>query len=119
MRQQGHDVSEARSAEDALALLQTREVDLVVTDYQLGGATGSWLAHIASRGQNTRSPRAVLITGHEHVADAEGLTVLRKPLDIPSFLASISQALDLADIEQAPAPGPAQRIALALYVNDA
>jgi CheY-like chemotaxis protein len=119
LRRQGYDVTEAGSAEQALAVLDARHVDLVITDYQLGGATGSWLARMAARGMNPGSPRAILMTGHDHLADAAGLTVLRKPLDVPRLLAEVAAAIDTAGAPPAPPPGPVQRIALVLYVNDA
>jgi DNA-binding NtrC family response regulator len=118
LRHEGYSVLEAASAEDAVATLDSREVDLVVSDYQLGGATGAWLARLTARVLRPSSPRAILVTGHDELADAEGLTVLKKPLDIDHFLNIVARALDERHPEAAPAPVPAQRIAFALYVND-
>ncbi|HEX6323456.1 MAG TPA: response regulator [Vicinamibacterales bacterium] len=119
LRQEGHDVREAGSAETALAVLEAHDVDLVIADYQLGGATGSWLARVAARRGAAGAPRALLMTAHDHLADADGLTVLRKPLDIPRLLAEIAAAVDTADAPPEPPPGPVQRIAFVLYVNGA
>jgi DNA-binding NtrC family response regulator len=117
LRQEGHDVREAASAEEALTRLEEQPIDLVVADYQLAGATGTWLARIAAR--SVRPPRrAIIITGHDSVADVDGITVLRKPLDIDRFLDAIGLALAAPDPSPQPLDGPSQRIALVLYVTD-
>jgi DNA-binding NtrC family response regulator len=117
LRQQGHDVREAGSAEEALARLEEDAIDLVVADYQLAGATGTWLARVAARSLHRPPRRAIIVTGHETVADIDGITVLRKPLDIDRFMDAIGLALD-APAPPQPLDGPAQRIALVLYVTD-
>jgi CheY-like chemotaxis protein len=116
LRAEGYAVTESASAEDALECLQMQAFDLLITDYQLGGATGSWLARIATGSMQPSSPRALLITGHDEVADAGGLTVLHKPLDMPVFLSVVAQALAFQPAA-APVP-PAQRIAFVLYVTN-
>ncbi len=115
LRGAGYEAIEAASAEAALAILQQRGCDLLVTDYQLGGATGAWLARVASRSATGGPPPTLLITGHRSVADADGLTVLRKPLDPATFLDEVAQAL--SGPPPSPAPEPSQRIAVVLYVN--
>ena len=117
LRAHGHAVIEAASAESALAALAGEPVDLLVADYQLGGATGAWLARIAGRTQPT-APRAILVTGHDSIRDAEGLTVMRKPIDVDRFLALVDRALDEPPLDAASIDRPAQRIALVLYVTD-
>ncbi len=117
LREEGHDVREAASAEEALARLEDSAIDLVVADYQLAGATGTWLARIA-RSVHGAPRRTIIISGHDTLADAAGFTVLRKPIDVARFLDAIGLALG-----EAPAPadalsGPLQRIAFVLYVTD-
>ena len=50
LKQQGFDSVTANSAEEALALLDTRRFDLVVTDYKMGGMDGiRCIAHLRVR----------------------------------------------------------------------
>jgi CheY-like chemotaxis protein len=118
LEMKGYEVATAESAEDALDLLQVDQFDLLVTDYQLGGATGTWLARIAARSMHLPSSHALLITGRDHVVDGDGLTVLRKPLDLDQFLSEVAQALAAPIPPRDEVAPPAQRIALILYVND-
>jgi len=118
LRGEGYEASEAESAEGALDLLQHQPYDLIVTDYDLGGATGLWLAQIATR-TASKAPRALLVTGHERIDEAtDGLKVLRKPLDLPRFLAEVDQALRFEPEPIAQSLVPPQRIALTLYVSE-
>ena len=117
LRAEGYTVSEAESAEAALDLLQASHFDLIVTDYQLGGATGAWLARMATASLQPSPPRVLMVTGHERLADTAGLNVLSKPLDVARFLAEVKQALTYELRPTEPAR-PAQRIAFVLYVSD-
>jgi DNA-binding response OmpR family regulator len=65
LRMHGYAVSEAASAEEALKVWHAHPFDLLVTDYQLGGATGSWLAGIAARTVQPTTLRVLLMTGHD------------------------------------------------------
>lgn len=114
LRRDGHEVLQAASAERALAILQHSEVDLIIADYQLGGATGAWLARQIRRGR--AAPQVLLLTGHTALADAAGLPLVRKPVDPDRFLQQVRQSLE------GPAPddgrvAPRQRIAFVLYSN--
>jgi CheY-like chemotaxis protein len=117
LRAHGHRVIEAASAEGALEALAGEPVDLVVADYQLGGATGAWLARIVGRTLRPSAPRAILVTGHDSIRDAEGLTVLRKPIDVDRFLVMVDRALDEPPQDIVPIDRPAQRIAFIMYVT--
>lgn len=116
LRTEGYTVTEAANAEAALALLQTHRFDLMVTDYQLGGATGTWLARVAGRSLQAGVPQTLLITGHAEIADADGLRVFHKPLEPVTFLREVRQALEHPAANHG--ADPAQRIALILYVNE-
>lgn len=118
LRLEGYAVTEAGNAEQALGFLQTDNFALMVTDYQLGGATGTWLARIAACGINPSSPRALLMTGHDQIADAGGMTVLKKPLNVERFLSEVKQAIAFPPDRHEDARAAAQRIAFILYVND-
>jgi CheY-like chemotaxis protein len=116
LRSEGYAVTEAANAEDALGLLQSQSFDLLVTDYQLSGATGTWLARVAGRSLQAGAPQTLLITGHSQISDGAGLRVLRKPLDAEVFLREVQQTL--AHPPGDDTPRPTQRIALILYVNE-
>jgi CheY-like chemotaxis protein len=118
LRAEGYVVAEADSAEAALEVLHSEPVDLLVSDYQLGGATGAWLARIAGLALYPAAPRALLMTGHDRISDADGLRVLHKPIDISRFLAEVRQALLVAPAPTSDPTAPSQRIAFILYVSD-
>lgn len=112
----GHEVLQASSAERALEILPSGDVDLLIADYQLGGATGAWLARVAGRHGET-PPQVLLLTGHTDLADADDLKVLRKPLEPERLLSEVDQAL--AGAPAVPRQSAArQRIAFILYVSE-
>jgi CheY-like chemotaxis protein len=118
LRERRYVVTPAASAEEALEHLHVASFDLLITDYRLGGATGTWLARIAARSGQLATPRILLVTAYSNLPDAEGLQVVRKPFDHDAFLAKVEQVL-AGPASEAPRepPHPAQRIALTLYVN--
>src|SRR5687767_9430981 len=75
LRAEGYPVEGVRSAPEALAALETSEVDLLVTDYHLGGATGTWLARLATS-RSIDIPRVLLVSADRQMADADGLPVV-------------------------------------------
>lgn len=115
LRREGYETAEADSAESAVELLQGHACDLLVTDYDLGGSTGFWLAHTVARSGRVTSPRALLVTGHDEIAEDAALKVLRKPLDVPRFLLEVKQALTRQPRASAKPP---HRIAFTLYINE-
>lgn len=114
---EGYSVTDVASAEEALEQLHADTFDLMVTDYQLGGATGSWLARVAARSAAAPSPPALLMTGHRTISDGEGLKVLRKPLAADLFLHEVRQAIAGTPPAGRDLLGPSQRIAFILYVS--
>ncbi|WP_437351108.1 response regulator [Neorhizobium petrolearium] len=76
----GHQISEASTAEEALALLQERHFDVVVTDLGLPGISGGQFAQEARK----LSPDVgvVFATGNDRIPDeaaVEGAVLLQKP----------------------------------------
>ena len=117
LRLRGYEVTEAADAESALARLQDHTFDLLVSDYQLGDGTGTWIARYAAESPRQPPAGVLLVTGHDVVPDAEGLRILRKPLDMRRFLSEVEQALAF-DAETAADPSArGRRIAFVLYVN--
>lgn len=116
LRHAGYDVTEAASAEDALVALAASGFDLLVTDYRLGGATGSWLARVAAQTEPNATP-SLLMTAHRDLSDAQGLEVLRKPLHLDTLGLRIEQALAISQLQVRALAAPAQRAVLIHYVN--
>jgi two-component system nitrogen regulation response regulator NtrX len=95
----GHRTHEAGSGEDALALLDKEDVDLVILDVRLPRMTGiEVLQAIRGAVQFTGLP-VIMISGHASLAEAVnsvqlGATdFLEKPLDRDRLLVSVNNAL--------------------------
>jgi len=90
----GHAVVEARSGEEAVALLRrTRTVDLVVTDYAMPGMTGLQLADAVA----AERPGTVLLlsTGYAELPSGErsSLPRISKPFDQAALATAIEAAM--------------------------
>ena len=95
----GHRIHEAGSGEDALGLLETEEIDLVMLDVRLPRMNGiETLQAIRGKPQLTSLP-VIMISGHASLAEAVhsvqlGATdFLEKPLDRDRVLVSVNNAL--------------------------
>ncbi|MBB4067200.1 DNA-binding NtrC family response regulator [Gellertiella hungarica] len=90
----GHDIAEAASAEEALALLETQTFDVLLTDMGLPRMSGTELACTVRE----RLPDLGLIfaTGHHDLPDVPGRlrpVLLQKPFDMNDIRRAIEQAL--------------------------
>src|SRR5262245_47247487 len=80
----GHSVTTASSAEQALAILEPGKFDLVITDYAMPGMTGAELA-AAIKGRNPEQP-VVLLTAYAERLRSQPQTlasvdfIIEKPL---------------------------------------
>ena len=83
----GHEVCEASSASEALDLLKTRRVDIVLTDQAMPGMTGTELAREVSHSY-PETP-VVLVTGYADL-----------PKDTPAMLARLAKPFTQADLDQ-------------------
>jgi len=99
LRRQEFDVQEAESAEEALTVLRAvaPPVDLVVSDVRMPGMNGFELA-LELRTLHPTLP-VLLVSGfvddvavHQRI-EAEGLTLVNKPFDVPSFLSRVKHSL--------------------------
>lgn len=99
LRRQEFDVQEAASAEEALTVLRATPaaVDLVVSDVRMPGMSGFELA-LELRTLHPSLP-VLLVSGfvddvavHQRI-EAEGLTLVNKPFDVPSFLSRVKHSL--------------------------
>lgn len=98
LRREGYEILTARSAAEALAVLQQRPVDLIVSDQKMPGMSGlDLLREVASRFSGVRR---VLLTGWpEEIPDAElrpiGLSaLLPKPWDDAELKAILRRQLE-------------------------
>jgi DNA-binding NarL/FixJ family response regulator len=111
--EQGLDVAEAPSGEEALLEASRKKVDLLVSDFRLPGMSGVELV----RKFRARNPdvKVILITG---VSDSKALKDINevqvdayfsKPVPMSDFLAAVESSLGLArTIVQTPAEKPAE-----------
>lgn len=104
-------VTEAATAEEALAALELADFDLIVSDYSMPGKTGIDLLAVAHK----RAPRTgrVLITALEQLdIGVEAINrgkvdgFLRKPWDNAALVALVDSLLETRIAPAAPAPGP-------------
>jgi DNA-binding NtrC family response regulator len=97
---------EAGTAEEGLALLEERDVDLAILDLKLPKMSGlEALAKIRARPELARLP-VIVISGHASVAEAVeavqmGATdFFEKPLDRDRVLISVNNALKASELER-------------------
>ncbi|HLL53109.1 MAG TPA: response regulator [Myxococcaceae bacterium] len=93
LEEEGYEVTAVGSAEEGLAQMKANRFDLLVTDYSLPGETGTWLVREAEKQNLFKGARAMLVTAHPNPKGAEGLRVIRKPLDLDDFLREIHELL--------------------------
>jgi CheY-like chemotaxis protein len=92
----GYDVAVASDGEEALALFETGLYDLVLTDLLMPGMSG-WHVVEEVRRRMPGTP-VVLITGSatgedSRRAEAEGITILDKPIDLVALEGAVRSAL--------------------------
>lgn len=78
----GHNVMEAGTGDEALAIMESNVVDVLITDVGLPGMSGDSLAAMVRR--RWPAVQIIIATGHESVAtrpDLDGVEWLRKPYD--------------------------------------
>lgn len=93
MREGGHSVMEADSAESAMEILRGSTVDVLVTDVGLPGMSGDVFAAEALAVHP--SLRIVFATGLDHIPDPgedRGPVLLRKPYDAATLEAALRAA---------------------------
>jgi CheY-like chemotaxis protein len=95
----------ARSAEEALAMLDTEVVDLVVTDLNMPGASGLDLARELRR--RLDAPAVIFMTGSQLAKDKEtafelgAVAYLQKPVDVSHLLGLTREILRSRGAERA------------------
>ena len=100
LEKEGYSVSQASSGEEALARLDARAPDLVVTDVQMAGMDGLALFEAVHR----RHPAlpVIILTAHGNIPDAIDATrkgvfgYLTKPFEAKTLMMEVERALALA-----------------------
>ena len=98
LRDLGHDVIEAHSAESAMLVIRARPIDVLFTDVALPGMSGDVFAAEARAVQPT--VRIVFATGTDRIPDVGGgdsPVLLRKPFDQAAIAAALAPARPLRD----------------------
>jgi len=93
MREEGHKVLEAASAESAMHTLRESPIDVLVTDVGLPGMSGDVFAAEARALQP--GVRIVFATGLDHIPNTgqgDGPVLLRKPYDSAAIEAALKAA---------------------------
>ncbi|HVF82560.1 MAG TPA: response regulator [Sphingomicrobium sp.] len=103
LRDLGHSVTEAASGADAIAMLETNKVELLISDYAMPQLRGTEIV-LAARKLQPGLP-ALIITGYAE-ADEIGerphdVAVLGKPFTVSELVAAISGTLELSPAQAA------------------
>ena len=122
LRDEGHEVVEAESAEDGLSALRAARFDVVLSDYNLPGQSGTSMIEQARAEGRLAQTVPLLLSASTQIDGAEGIRLLRKPIDVDDLCREIAaaqaqaEALDPAEtaIEEAAARSA---IALMLFVH--
>jgi DNA-binding NtrC family response regulator len=97
LRREGYEIATAESAQEALALLEQRDFDLILSDHKMPGASGLALLERAAR--RRPAARRLLITGWtEEIPESElrrlGICALiTKPWEDARLKATLRRAL--------------------------
>lgn len=88
----------ASSTRTAIALLQERTFDAVVTDHDMPGGDGLALARFLRARPDLAELPVIMVSGHadpalERALAALGGALLRKPVDVEALLATVQRAL--------------------------
>ncbi|MBN1654654.1 MAG: sigma-54-dependent Fis family transcriptional regulator [Deltaproteobacteria bacterium] len=99
LEEQGHAVIDAATAENALSILASEDIDLVILDVRLPGISGLELLERTRQKPTLESLPVIMISGHASVAEAVHAVQLgatdffEKPLDRDRVLVSVTSAL--------------------------
>lgn len=104
----GHDAVGACDGEEALAIVQSRLPDLVITDVMMPRLNGLGLYDALRATERLREVPILFMSAVHAPALPKGAAFVRKPFDLDELEAGIARALDGRAIEVAP-PTPVDR----------
>jgi CheY-like chemotaxis protein len=92
LRSLGYPVTEAGSAEQGLLLLAAERFGLVLTDYHLPGASGTWMLGQAEAKGLLDDTAVLLLTAAVRVENGAAWQRLQKPVDMATLDAAVTCA---------------------------
>lgn len=103
LERRGHAVIDVATAEAALEVLRARTFDVVLTDENLPGMSGTKLLHEAFSEGLLVPERALICTADPFVRPSQGVRVMTKPLDIGRIASFVegrapTQTTDFVDL---------------------
>jgi len=94
---ENYEVVSAANADEAMRVLESQRIDLLLTDFQMPGRNGVELIEAARRANH--GVPAILMTAYLYVFEQmderrrEGVTLLRKPFDAEEILQTVAEKL--------------------------
>jgi len=121
LRSHGFVVDEAEDAAAALGRMRDRPYDLVVTDYDMPGRTGTQMLCEARETGVLAGAATLVVTAHPSPDGLEhDQRLLPKPIDLAILLRQVDEILNCSSTAPAPKPAPAatgaSAIEMVLYV---
>ena len=104
LRNAGYEVSTAQDGREALALAQTENPDLLITDYQMPHLSGLELCRRLRQMQSTRNIPAIMLTARGFAVEQEALTAagvtacLNKPFSPREVLKVVENTLSAVKV---------------------
>lgn len=121
LRREGYEVTAVSTAEDAIVELQTRQYQLVLTDYNLPHKNADWMLQVAREGGYLQNVAVVVMTAATIADGVDGHRQLRKPVDISVLFATLDEVVSAQERELeascAPASWDGKTVELMLYVT--
>ena len=118
LEEEGYQITGAGTAERGLACLETQHYDLVICDYMLPGKTGAWMLQEAASRNLLLHTAIIVMTAHPTI-ELQGIDILRKPLDIDSFLRDVTHLLTPLQERSGGASSPSDAQGADGKINDA
>jgi len=101
LREDGHDVATASTAEEASRLLAERAFDVLVADHRMPGRTGlDLIRDLVRTTPESERPQVILMTAHATVDNAiaamklGAFDYLQKPFEVEELLVAVGRALE-------------------------
>jgi two-component system response regulator AtoC len=101
LREDGHDVATASSAEEVSRLLGERAFDVLVADHRMPGRTGlDLIRDLVRTTPESERPQVILMTAHATVDNAiaamklGAFDYLQKPFEVEELLVAVGRALE-------------------------
>lgn len=123
LKREGYEVTAVSTAEDAIVELQTRQHQLLLTDYNLPHKNADWMLRVARDGGYLQNVAVVVLTAATAVDGIDVYRQLRKPVDISVLFTTLDEVVSAHERELemgcAPAASDHHAVELMLYVTGA